>query len=183
MTLSASSRRWTSIRLTGWPRRSDRYVRFATADGKTSVSVLARGGRLTLTERTTLDNLIGTNRWSADVSDQGKSTVDYAIGKDTSGTHRHHRHNQPASDVTALADVAKAKSVKTKFTGGWAVPTAGVTFTSDGWTKHLSISVSGKTDGTAALKTTLSGGATTEDHRHARAVRGSRGADLVRAPL
>ena len=135
------------------------YVRFATADGKTSVSVLARGGRLSLTERTTLDNLIGTNRWSADVfGTKAKSTVDYAIGKDTSGNPTVTIGTiSPASGVTATVDVAKAKSVKTKFTGGWAVATAGVTFTSDGWTKHLSISVSGKTDGTAALKITLSG--------------------------
>ena len=62
------------------------YVRFATSDGKTSVSVLARGGRLTLTERTTLDNLVGTDRWSADVfGTKAKSTVDYTIGKDGSG--------------------------------------------------------------------------------------------------
>ena len=31
-----------------------------------------------------------------------------------------------------MADVAKAKSIKTKLTGGWAVATAGVTFTSAG---------------------------------------------------
>jgi hypothetical protein len=135
------------------------YVRFATSDGKTSVSVLARGGRLTLTERTTLDNLVGTDRWSADVfGTKAKSTVDYTIGKDASGNPTVTLGPiSPASGITATVDVAKAKSVKTKLTGGWAVAMAGVTFTWDGWTKHLSISVSGKTDGTAALRITLSG--------------------------
>ncbi len=141
------------------------YVRFATADGKTSVSVLARGGRLTLTERTTLDNLIGTNRWSADVFGTKatspldyETTVDYTIGKDTSGNPTVSIDKiHAANGVIAMTDVAKAKSIKTKLTGGWAVATAGVTFTSSGWTKHLSISVSSKSDGTAALKITLSG--------------------------
>jgi len=135
------------------------YVRFATSDGKTSVSVLARGGRLTLTERTTLANLIGTDRWSADVfGTKAKSTVDYMIGKDTSGNPTVTLGTiSPAAGITATADVAKAKNVKTKLTGGWSVATAGVTFTWDGWTKHLSISVSSKSDGTAALNITLSG--------------------------
>ena len=135
------------------------YVRFATSDGKTSVSVLARGGRLSLTERTTLDNLLGSGSWSADVfGTKAKSTVAYTIGKDGDGNPTVTLGTiSLASGITATADVAKAKSIKSKFTGGWAVATAGVTFTWDGWTKHLSISVSGKTDGTAALKITLSG--------------------------
>jgi hypothetical protein len=135
------------------------YVRFATSDGKTSVSVLARGGRLTLTERTTLGNLTGTDRWSADVfGTKAKSTVDYTIGKDGSGNPTVTLGTiSLAAGITATADVAKAKSIKTKLTGGWAVATAGVTFTWQGWTKHLSISVSSKSDGTAALKITLSG--------------------------
>ena len=86
------------------------YVRFATSDGKTSVSVLARGGRLALTERTTLDNLAGNGSWSADVfGTKAKSTVDYTIGKDGSGNPTadagrdqpgggHHRHGRPDRD-------------------------------------------------------------------------------------
>ena len=86
------------------------YVRFATSDGKTSVSVLARGGRLSLTERTTLDNLKGNGSWSADVfGTKAKSTVDYTIGKDGSGNptvtlgahqpgRRHHRDGRPDRD-------------------------------------------------------------------------------------
>ena len=135
------------------------YVRFATTDGKTSVSVLARGGRLTLTERTTLDNLVGTDRWSADVfGTKAKSTVDYAIGRDASGNPTVTLGSiSPAAGITATADPTKAKSDKTKLTGGWSFAAAGVTFTWDGWTKHLAISVSAKSDGTAALRITLSG--------------------------
>ncbi|HTS15205.1 MAG TPA: hypothetical protein VMH24_06035 [Candidatus Sulfotelmatobacter sp.] len=135
------------------------YVRFATADGKTTVSVLARGGRLALTERTTLDNLKGSGSWSADVfGTKAKSTVDYTVGIDASGNPTLTLGAiDPASGITATADAPKAKSIKTKFTGGWSVATDGVTFTWDGWTKHLSISVSAKSDGTASLRLVLSG--------------------------
>jgi hypothetical protein len=136
------------------------HVRFATADGKTSVSVLARGGWLALTERTTLDNLAGGGgTWSADVfGTKSKSTVDYKIGKDTRGNPTLTLSAvSPASGITATADPTKAKSLKTQWVGGWSVASAGVTFSWDGWTKHLAISVSAKSDGTAALRIVLSG--------------------------
>ncbi|MFI5261963.1 MAG: hypothetical protein ACHQZR_05375 [Candidatus Limnocylindrales bacterium] len=135
------------------------YVRFATSDGKTSVSVLARGGRLSLTERTTLANLQGggTDTWSADVFATGhKSTVAYTIGKDSSGNPIITLGTiSPASGITATADAKKVKSGKEK--GGWAAAVAGVEFAWNGWTKHLSISVTAKPDGTAKLSITLSG--------------------------
>ena len=135
------------------------YVRFATSDGKTSVSVLARGGRLALTERTTLGNLAGNGSWSADVfGTKAKSTVAYTIGKDGSGNPTVTLGAiSPAAGVTATADPTATKSAKTKLTGGWSFASAGVTFTWQGWTKHLSISVSSKSDGTAALRIVLSG--------------------------
>jgi len=134
------------------------YVRFATSAGTTSVSVLARGGRLSLTERTTLANLQGGGSWSADVfGTGGKSSVAYVIGKDSGGnpTVTLGAIHTP-SGISAAVDAPKTTSDKDKG-DHWSGAVAGVTFTWNGWTKHLTISVTSSSDGPAALRITLSG--------------------------
>lgn len=141
------------------------YVRFATSDGTTSVSVLAHGGRLAITERTTLQGLTqggGAGTWSADVFGTGSKTiVHYTLGKDADG------HPTvtlgaiaAAAGITATSDTPKTTSedgAKGSSMKAFSWARAGVTFTYQGWTKHLTISLTAAADGQAALRITLSG--------------------------
>jgi hypothetical protein len=135
-------------------------VTFASADGKTKVTVRASGDRLAIKARSSLDNLRGKGSWSANVFGTGAASVDYTIGKDGAGnpTLAIGPITTPALVTAAKVD-PKTKTFDTKDKdGGWAWAFGGVTFTHDGFVKHLSISISvRKSDGSARLAIVLSG--------------------------
>ncbi len=137
------------------------FVKFATADGNTKVVVKALGSNLAISARvTTLADLVGTGTWSADVFGNGtSSSAQYTIGDDGNG-----------NPTVSLADPTPLANGMTWTSGtpeawdheGSASAVAGGTFSYNGFTKTLRVSVSVEpgTDGeppSASLKITLSG--------------------------
>jgi len=142
---------------------SSDFVKFATSDGKTRVTVRALGSRLSISARaTTLAELVGTGTWKANVFGNGVSSASYTVGSDTSGnpTVTLGTPAPLASGVTWTASKPAARSDGKD--GGRAMATAGGTFSYQGFTKRLTISVrvdkADKDDpGRASLSITLSG--------------------------
>jgi hypothetical protein len=129
-------------------------VKFANADGSVKVTVKASGDRMAIKAKASLANLLGQGSWSANVFGTGKMTVKYTVGKDGTGD-----PTLSIDDVSTLGGVTTAKIGPTSKAGDkWAWAYAGVTFSHDGFTKRLTISVSEKKpDGTARLAIVLSG--------------------------
>jgi len=145
-------------------KASSDFVKFATADGKTSVTVKARGSKLAISAgATTLAELVGTGTWSADVFGTGtKSSASYTIGDDGSGNPTVSL-DTPAplpAGATWAAGTPKAFSGKSEHDGASA--SAGGTFAYQGFEKRLKVSVNvepakGSEPGHASLRITLTG--------------------------
>lgn len=140
---------------------SSGFVKFATTDGKTKVVVKALGSKLAISARvTTLADLVGTGTWSADVFGTGtKSSAQYTIGDDGNGN-----PTVTLADPTPLAAgmTWTAGTPKAWNHEGSSSATAGGTFSYNGFTKTLLVSVKVEpgNDGeppSASLKITLSG--------------------------
>jgi hypothetical protein len=138
-------------------------VKFSNADGSVKVTVKASGDRLAIKARASLDTLLGSGTWSANVFGTGKASVDYTIGKDADGnpTVTLGAITAPSGvSATKTAPWSKPKSSSKKEEGseGRAWASAGVTFSHDGFTKRLSITISNRLpDGPAKLSIILSG--------------------------
>jgi hypothetical protein len=136
-------------------------VKFSNADGTVKVSVKASGDRMAIKAKSSLISLLGDGTWSANVFGTGKATVDYSIGKDADGnpTVKIGDISTPGGVLaTKLDPTAKAGPKKSKSSDGRAWAFAGVSFSHDGFTKRLSISISTKLpDGPAKLAIVLSG--------------------------
>ncbi len=139
---------------------SNTFAKFATADGKTKITVRAWGSKMSLSARvTSLAELVGTGTWSANVFGNGTSSASYTIGSDSSGN--------PTVSLTDPAPLAsgvtwKAATPKTSMGDGGATASSGGTFSFQGFTKTLRIAV--KVDkgedgdpGSASLNITLTG--------------------------
>ena len=140
------------------------FAKFATADGKTSVTVKAAGSKMSISARvTTLADLVGTGNWSANVFGNGVSSAQYTIGDDGSGN--------PTVSLTTPSPLASGVTW-TPGLPGWgehadkpasgAVAVAGGQFTDKGLTKTLKVMVAvhkGENGGpgSASLKITLTG--------------------------
>jgi hypothetical protein len=150
-------------------KSGDDFVKFSNSGGTVNVTVKAIGGRLSIKARTKkLSDLLGSGTWSADVFGTGaQSTAAYTIGKDTSGkpTVAIGTVNPaagvgwklgpfvatkvtPSTAKSGVADKSKAKGAHAAADG---------TFSWQGFTKSLTISVNVAGDGTASLAITLSG--------------------------
>ncbi len=132
-------------------------VRFENTAGTTTVSVKARGDRMSLSAKApTLADLSGTGGWSADVFGTGaKSTVAYTVGNDGSGKPTVSIGTiSPAAGVTATAI-----TMKNDEHDEGDVASAGVAFGHDGFVKRLTITVQASRDEhrEARLRITLSG--------------------------
>ncbi len=132
-------------------------VTFATADGVTQVRIRASSSRLSIKAGSaSLDNLLGSGAWSADVfGTKSKSIVGYRIGKASNGA------PTVAIDSVSAAPGITSTTVPGKGTSDkkGARASAGVDFAMNGFVKHLLITVSVRPDGThpATLSITLSG--------------------------
>jgi hypothetical protein len=148
-------------------KSGDDFVKFTNTDGSVKVTVKAVGGRLSIKARAKqLSDLLGTGKWSADVFGTGTpSTAAYTVGKDASGnpTVAIGAVTTPAGIVWQLGPIAAHKVSPTTTKSGvadkakGASAAAGGTFSWQGFTKRLSISVHVAGDGTASLAITLSG--------------------------
>jgi len=131
-------------------------VKYANTAGTTTVSVKAKGSRLSISAKSAaLADFEGPGDWAADVFGTGAdSTVPYTIGHDGSGAPTLAIGTvSPASGITAEV---KAPTMKSGDDGASA--SGGVTFSHDGYVKRLKISVSvDDEDGHAHLRITLSG--------------------------
>ncbi len=146
-------------------KTSSDFVKFATADGKTKVTVRAMGSRMAISAKaTTLAELVGTGTWSADVFGTGtKTSANYTIGDDGSGNPTVSLDTPTGlpAGATWTADSASPKTSEDHGDGA-ATASAGGTFSYKGFDKKLRISVkvekaSGDEPGHASLSITLSG--------------------------
>lgn len=132
------------------------FVKFANAAGTTTVSVKAKGDRLSISAKSaSLADLLGSGTWSADVFGTGAaSSVAYTVGNDGTGNPTIALGTiTPAATVTATAGTPKSESED-----GESSASVRVVFARDGFIKVLKISVSvDLTDGHAGLKITLTG--------------------------
>ncbi len=150
------------------------FVKFTNADGTVKVTVKAMGGRLSIKARAKkLGDLLGTGSWSADVFGTGaKSTASYTVGMDAGGkpTVVIGTVSTPAGVTWKLGpaealkispEIVKPGSIKpgiaTTDMGPGSRAAAEGTFSWQGFTKRLTISVHVSGDGTASLAITLSG--------------------------
>jgi hypothetical protein len=134
-------------------------VRFEKGtDGATRLAINAKGNQLSVSVRSLkLDDLLGSGTWTGDVFGTGvKTAVPYTIGKDGSGN--------PTVAIGAVTPpapiVAVVGAAKTGDHEDGKSASQTVTFTDNGFTVRLTISVSVETDdsaGTAKLRFTLSG--------------------------
>lgn len=137
---------------------SGHAVTFASADGTTQVKIRAGGSRMSVKASAgTLDALLGSGSWSADVFGTGgaKTMVGYTIGKATDGS-----PTVAINSVNAPSDITVVQGTpKTGTEDHEAKASAMVAFSRNGFTKKLTISVSVDTEGTrpASLSITLSG--------------------------
>lgn len=144
-------------------RSNDHFMVFASSDGSTKVSVSAKGSKLSIGARVkSLADLVGNGTWSAAVfGGSVKSTVAYTIGKDGSGnpTLAFGAISTPSGVTATVLNPSTKTAKKAKDPAHtWAFASGGVKFSSNGFTKTLSIAVwVSKPDGAASLKITLSG--------------------------
>lgn len=136
---------------------SGHAVTFDSAGGTTQVKIKAGGDKMSVKASAgTLDALVGSGTWSADVFGTGtKTMIGYTVGKTLSGS-----PTVAIDSVNAPAGIAVVQDpAKTHTEGHEASASVQVSFSLDGYTKKLSISVSVDTAGThhATFKITLSG--------------------------
>jgi hypothetical protein len=143
-------------------KSGDDFVKFTNTDGSAKVTVKAKGGRLSIKAKAkTLGDLVGTGTWSADVFGTGaRSSASYTVGTDSSGnpTVAIATPTTPAGIVWTPGLTPGHKSGDTsgdKSKGSHAGATG--TFTWQGFTKVLSISVNVNKSGTASVAITLTG--------------------------
>jgi hypothetical protein len=137
---------------------SQSFVKFANTGSTEKVTVKAVGSKLAISAKvTTLAELLGTGTWSADVFGTGtKTAVGYTIGDDGSGNPTVTLNGDP----TPLPSGATwtAMTPKTGDGDSEATATAGGSFSYQGFTKQLRITVTvDKEDGYARLGITLTG--------------------------
>lgn len=133
-------------------------VKFANTGSTEKVTVKAMGSRLAISAKvTTLAELLGTGSWSADVFGTGqKTSVGYTIGSDSSGNPTVTLNGDPSPLPSGATWTAMTP--KTGDGDGEATATAGGSFSYQGFTKQLRITVSVDTeDGGARLSITLTG--------------------------
>jgi hypothetical protein len=142
-------------------KATSEFVKFATADGKTKVTVKARGSRLAISARvTTLAELVGTGTWTADVFGTGtKTSVSYTIGDDGKGNPTVSLGTPAPLPASATWTAGTPKSGKGD---GGASASSGGSFAYQGFTKKLTVSVrvekpDGEDPGGASLRITVSG--------------------------
>jgi hypothetical protein len=140
-------------------KASPAFVKFATADGQTKVTVKAMGSKLAISARvTSLAELVGTGTWSADVfGTKSPSTASYTIGDNGSGT-----PTVALATPTGGPGTWAALPPKSSTDNDGAMASAGGTFTYQGFTKTLRITVKvdkaeGDDPGSASLSITLTG--------------------------
>ena len=136
---------------------SGHAVTFDSADGTTQVKIRAGGSRLSVKAAAgTLDALVGSGTWSADVFGTGtKTTVGYTVGKAADGS-----PTVSIDSVNAPSGITVAQGTpKTGTEDHEAKASATVAFSLNGFTKKLTISVSVDTEDAhqAVLNVTLSG--------------------------
>jgi hypothetical protein len=148
-------------------KSSDDFVKFTNTNGSVKVTVNAIGGRLSIKARSKqLSDLLGKGSWSADVFGTGApSMAVYTIGKDTSGNPTVAIGPvSPATGITWQPGPIAAHKVTPKIAkpstadkskGSSAAATG--TFSWQGFSKQLTISVKVAGNGTASLAITLSG--------------------------
>lgn len=141
------------------------FVKFTNTDGTVKVTVKAIGGQLAIKAKAKqLSDLLGTGSWSADVFGTGaKSTATYIVGKDGAGAPTVTFGTvSPAAGITwklgpvpavKVGPDAKKDGSKDKGSHARAIGT----FSWQGFTKTLSISVNVSGSGAASLAITLSG--------------------------
>jgi hypothetical protein len=129
-------------------------VKFSNSGGTVKVTVRASGDHMAIKAKAKLGDLLGAGSWSANVFGTGSATVKYTVGKDGSG--------DPTVSIGTITTPGGVTATKVGPKSGadakraWAF--AGVTFSSNGFTKRLTISVSEKkSDGSARLAIVLSG--------------------------
>jgi hypothetical protein len=143
-------------------KSGDDFVKFTNTDGSAKVTIKAKGGSLAIKAKAkTLADLVGTGTWSADVFGTGaKSSATYTVGKDSSGN-----PTVAIATPTTPAGIVWTPGVTPGHTSpdksgdknkrGHAL--AAGSFTWQGFTKILLISVNVAKSGTASLAITLSG--------------------------
>lgn len=136
---------------------SGHAVSFDSGDGTTQVKIRAGGSRMSVRAAAgTLDALVGSGSWSADVFGTGaKTTVGYTVGKATDGS-----PTVAIDSVSAPGGIAVAQGAPKTGSGDHeAKASVQVTFSLDGFTKKLTISVSVDTEDThqASFNISLSG--------------------------
>lgn len=137
---------------------SGHAVTFDSADGTTQVKIRAGGSRMSVKAAAgTLDALVGSGSWSADVFGTGgaKTMVGYTIGKAADGS-----PTVAIGSVNAPSDITVVQGTpKTGTEGHEARASATVAFSQNGFTRKLTISVSVETKGAhpATLSISLSG--------------------------
>ncbi len=132
-------------------------VTFDSTAGGTQVKIKAHGSSLSIGAKAgTLDALVGPGTWSADVFGTGSpSSLTYSVGNNAGVPTVVINSVTPAAGVTATPGTPVAK---TEDHGSLAA--ASVSFSKDGWTKKLTISVKVSDDPEhprASLKITLTG--------------------------
>jgi hypothetical protein len=133
---------------------TDHAVKLTNADGTATVTVRAKGDKLSLKAKGTLAGLVGPGTWSAAVFGPGTDTsVDYVVGTDgsghptltlgtvTPGTGVTYQVKAPGTDEDEADDAARVE----------------VTFAYQGYVKRLTISVEADEEGNAVLKIDLTG--------------------------
>ena len=152
-------------------KSGDDFVKFTNTDGTVKVTVKAMGGQLAIKAKAKqLSDLLGTGSWSADVFGTGaKSSATYTVGKDGAGAPTVSFGTvSPAAGITWTLGPAPALKVDpdkhmdgankkddAKAKGSRALAIG--TFSWQGFTKTLSISVNVSSSGAAGLSITLSG--------------------------
>jgi hypothetical protein len=137
---------------------TNELVKYANADGTTTVTVRAKGSSETVRATSgSLDTFVGDGHWSADVFGTGDTaTVNYHISKDGSGN-----PGLTVDDPTGLVSGATFTKFGPKTGSGdeGAYAVGGMTFSYQGYTKKLTIAVfvSNEDGSKATVKITLTG--------------------------
>ena len=137
----------------------DHGVKFTNADGTATVKVKARGDKLQVKATTKLADLVGSGTWAANVFGAGTGAkVAYTIGVDADGepTIKIDSATAPSGVGVVVQDPANGQD-RHGDTHGLSGARAAVVFSSQGFSKTLTLSVSARKDGTATFKVTLSG--------------------------
>jgi hypothetical protein len=139
-------------------------VTFDSTAGGTQVKIKAHGSSLSIGATAgTLGALVGPGTWSADLFGTGsKSSVDYTVGNNAGAPTITIGTVTPAAGITSVIGTPEAKHskhFKSEHQDGDQVAIAMVSFTKDGYTKTLSITVKVDTGDKphASLKLTLTG--------------------------